>query len=70
MFETYMKIGSNYYGTNDTIFVIERPQLAIDMNAFKSFWEDKPVISEIQEYKLKCLVMSGYEYIKQKMEEG
>ena len=60
MFETYVKIGSNYYGTNDTIFVIERPQLAIDMNAFKSFWEDKP----------ECLVMSGYEYIKQKMEEG
>ena len=49
MFETYMKIGSNYYGTNDTIFVIERPQLAIDMNAVKSFWEDKPVISEIPE---------------------
>lgn len=23
-----------------------------------------------QEYKLKCLVMSGYEYIKQKMKEG
>lgn len=49
MFETYTKIGSNYYGTNDTIFVIEGPQLAIDMNAFKSFWEDKPVISEIPE---------------------
>lgn len=42
MFETYMKIGSNYYGTDGTIFVI-------DMNAFKSFWEDKPVISEIPE---------------------
>ena len=25
---------------------------------------------ENKEYKLKCLVMSGYEYIKQKMEEG
>jgi hypothetical protein len=49
MFETYMKIGSNYYGTNDTIFVIEQPQLSIDMGQLNNFWNDKPVISEIPE---------------------
>lgn len=49
MFETYMKIGSNYYGTNETIFVIEQPKIPIDTNTVKNFWEDKPVVSEIPE---------------------
>lgn len=67
-----------YLDTDSQLYVVIDPMLSsIDMHdvkiigmftnrnfalLFKEAYE--------QEYKLKCLVMSGYEYIKQKMEEG
>lgn len=49
MNNTYVKINNNYYGINETIFVIENAELTSGIITNKNFWDDSPVISEIPE---------------------
>lgn len=45
--ETYIKIGNQYYGQTETIFVIEQSKLLTNIEAF---WGNiNPIISEIPE---------------------